>query len=142
MQVRTRTRLRHRDRSDQLAGRHSGKPAHLLLFGPVGHEVVSDDAVHVFAETRVIGALKLLEHDAFMSECRAGAAVFLGYVAQQDAHGTGLEPGVAVDMLLLGPTFIVRHELGLDELADRVAEDRQLVRFRGWIATVHGYLQL
>ena len=101
-----------------------------------------DDAVHRLAEARDVAALDLLVHGGLVRERAAGAAVFLGDVAQQDAHGAGLVPDLAVDVSLLRPPLVVRHELGLDELADRVAKHHELVRHPRQIAIAHAYLLL
>ncbi|MCY1414373.1 hypothetical protein D3C76_971590 [compost metagenome] len=52
--------------------------------------------------------------------------VLLRNTRAQHAHFTGLEPGLAVDVLLLGPAFFVGHQFFGDEATNRLLEDRQV----------------
>ena len=51
-----------------------------------------------------------------------GAAVLLVEPRAQEALRARLAPHLAIDLALLAPARLVRHDLALDELAERLAE--------------------
>jgi hypothetical protein len=57
-----------------------------------------------------------------VGERAAAAPVLLGDADAQQPELTGLAPQVAVDLLLLGEAFLVRHDLLLHERAGELAQ--------------------
>ena len=129
-------RLRHRDGPDEVAAGHAREPVLLLRFGPVGQDVMSDDAVHSGSEVHAAVG-QLFEHHGLMREGAAAPAVFLGDVGEEQTGLAGLGPGFAVDAMLLSPARLVRDEFLLHEAARGLAEHSQFVVHPGRLIT-HG----
>src|SRR6185369_6706227 len=70
----------------------------------------------------LVGPRELLHHDHRAQEVRARAAVLLVEPRAQEALRPGLAPGLAVDLALLAPALLVRANLAIDELAERLME--------------------
>ena len=98
-----------------------GKPAVLLFFGAITHQVMRHDALDAVAEARDARALHFLVGNGIEAEI-ATAATVLGWRRAQDADLARLTPGCGFRMALFDPAFAVRQELGFDELADVVAK--------------------
>ncbi len=84
------------------------------------------------------GAGEFLDHDGFVREGSATAAVLLGHVREQQARLAGFEPNAGVGVALFGPPLLVGRKLPVDELADRCLEDPRILghprRFGpGWL---------
>ena len=67
------------------------------------------------------------EHDGFVGEGSAAAAVLLRHVGEQEPDRACLRPGVGIGAMLLAPAGLVRREFLLHELANALAEQPQLV---------------
>ena len=101
LQVRARAGFGHRDGGDHLPAGHPGQPPSALLLGAVGQDVVRDDAaVHGNTEAAVQGPALRFEHGEVVRESAAAPAVLLGDRAAQQPESAGLEPYLAVDVLL------------------------------------------
>ena len=129
LQVRARAGLGHRDRRDQLAGAQAGEPALLLLVGRRRAEVGDDHVV----EERVRRAVHpapghlLVDHHVVAEVVGAAAAVLLVELECEQALRAGLGPRVPVDDAVGLPLLVPRHDLLVEEGADRVAEGLVLV---------------
>ncbi len=116
--------LGHRDGADELAARHAGQPALLLLLGAevddVGRAHVGVDAEA--GARRGVEAGHLLGDDGVEAVVvDAGAAELLGDVETEEALLAGLEPDVARDRLALDHLLGAGRERAGDELARRRA---------------------
>src|SRR2546425_904195 len=106
--------------------RGGGEPVALLLFGPVGEDVVRYTVVDEGGEG-TSRARELLHDDRLMGEGSSTTAVLHGHVAEQHPHGTSLRPCVGVREPLLAPPVLMWREFGLYERADSCAERPQRV---------------
>jgi hypothetical protein len=61
-----------------------------------------------------------------MGECPASTAVFFWDIREQDACLPYCGPCFVVRTVLLAPSFLMRHKLFLEKLANRFAEQLQL----------------
>src|SRR6266852_1875030 len=130
LQVRTGIGLRQPDRADKLAAGHARKPAVPLLFAAVGEDVVSHNALD--AETEVDAASgELLDDDGLVGKSPASAAIFLGYVREQQSDLARLNPSLGIRVTLLSPTRVVGRKLHFDKLANRLLKDPRLVGHPG-----------
>ena len=97
-----------------------------------------DDAVHRVPEAGDAVPAHFLGHDRFVPHVAAGTAVFRRDVRAQQPDCTGLVPEFPVDVVLLAPARIVRHDFHLDETPDGVTEEIQLVVEPGGTIGIHG----
>lgn len=86
-----------------------------------------DRRVHGEAERGVVGVGDLLLHDRLVAEVAAPAAVFFGDVEAQQSRGAGLGPELAVDLVLRGPTVLVRGGFLAEELGGVLTQQRLIV---------------
>jgi hypothetical protein len=86
-------------------------------------------------------ARELLQHHGFVREGAAAAAVLLGQVGEHDPGAAGICPGLRVGAAVLAPARLLRNELLLDELGDRLAEHAHVVVHPGRLVSGEGNLQ-
>ena len=95
-------------------------------------------AVHALAEGADAAARQLGVHDGLVAEVAAAAAVLGRHVQQQQSGLAGLEPGLAIHVVLLAPAGIEGNHLGFDEAHDRVAKHLEVVVHPGNDVGIHG----
>ncbi len=93
--------------------------------------------MHALPEGADAAPRQLGVHDGFVAEVAAAAAVFGRHIQQQQTGFAGLEPGLAIDVVLLAPARIVRHHFGFDEAHDGVAKHLEVVVHPGNDIRVH-----
>ena len=126
LQVGTGGGLAHRDGAHQIAPRHARQPATFLRVAAVGEEVVRHDVLNTEAEVHA-GLRELLQHHRRVRERSATAAKRVGHIREQHARGPRGGPRLGIGALLLTPAGLLRHQLLLDELADRRPEHPYVV---------------
>ena len=94
--------------------------------------------MHALPEGANAAARQFGVHDSFVAEVAAAAAVFGGHVRQQQAGVAGLQPGLAVHVVLLAPAGIVGEHFCFDETHDRVAKHFEVIVHPGNDVWVHG----
>src|SRR6185503_11900886 len=103
--------------------RAAREPALLLLVVAERVEVRHDDVgVQRHREAALVGARELLHDDDGAQEVCPRAAVARLEPWAQEALGAGLAPHLAVDLALLAPALLVRPDLAVHELAERLTE--------------------
>ena len=123
-EVAARVRFGHAERADRLALDHLRKPLPLLLLGPEGEDI-SSDQICMDQKSRSAGAdaPQLLEDDDVEEIVEPKAAVLLGDRAAQHADFAGLAPEFARHDAVVFPLRMERYDLFLDKAPDRRAPD-------------------
>ncbi|MCY1442270.1 hypothetical protein D9M71_586330 [compost metagenome] len=83
----------------------------------------TDRTVHIGAQAGGDSVGQFVADDGVVGEVAAATAVFLRDPGAEHAHLTGPEPGLAVDMLLFGPAFLMGHQLLGGKSAYRLLKD-------------------
>jgi hypothetical protein len=73
--------------------------------------------MEMVTEAGFVDADLLLDYDQIVSEAATTAAVLFWDRAQQQPELSGFRPELAVDVLLPRPPLLMRHSMGLKELA-------------------------
>ncbi|MCY1306361.1 hypothetical protein D9M70_562170 [compost metagenome] len=123
LQVATRPRLGHRDRSNHIAAGHARQELTLLRLGAELQQV-RRDVLRVRGEPRHAagqGPGDLFHHDGAVQEVAAGTAVGFGQAGAQQAVGAGIAPEIARNQAGGFPFGVSGHDLVSQETGDAVA---------------------
>ncbi|MNM65514.1 hypothetical protein D3C81_769650 [compost metagenome] len=97
----------------------------------------TDRTVNVGTQAGGHSACQLVTDDGVVRMTAAATAVFLRDTGAKHAHFTGLEPGLAVDVLLLGPAFFMGYQLFGGKAAYRLLEDGHVFGKPRWSVVAH-----
>jgi hypothetical protein len=134
LHVRSGGGLGHGERADHLARHHLGQPCLFLRFGPIGEDIVCDDAgMDGIAPACQVGAALFQTDHRLMAKIAACAAICLGDGGAEQAQLARLLPGLAVHDPGLAPARVMGPPFIIDEFRCHLAEHPVLVGHPGHV---------
>src|SRR6185437_137084 len=117
----------HGDRANELPAGQSWQPPALLILRAMIQHVVRADTVYALPEATETAPALLLVENRLIAEIRPTPTVFGRNIHTEKSLCAGLAPHFPADTMLGAPLHVLRHHLGLDEPADTLAKNLQLI---------------